>query len=244
MTSTSATRRSRRLRRRLGLTRARGWVVLQACGSSAPPTSGIALRCRVADAARAIGQSPSAESQAWLEEQEEHARWRGLENGQRLGEQLRGRKWWAVRCGPNERFVLGDSPVAVSIAFGHDDGWRPLLAAEAHSVAMPLSPEVALLVTPEAMPGIGDPHELVSWINRLTWRWAERDVVGQGPEAIEASAGSLTADERRQTVAAVADVEASRFLGTATVCRAQIGAPWPRWIRCRLSFRVSSRHLL
>jgi hypothetical protein len=192
----------------------------------------------VKDAVRVIGQPPSAENEAWLTEQEEHARWRGLENARNLGEVLRARQWWAVRCGPKEQFVLGDSPVVVSIALGHDDGWRPLFAPEAYVVAMPLSPEVALLVAPVVVPGVGNPHDMVSWINRLTWRWAERYVAGQTVEAIEVSAGNLTADERRQTITAGADVEASRLQGIGTVCRAQANAPWPRWIRCRLSFRI------
>jgi Protein of unknown function (DUF4238) len=192
----------------------------------------------VKDAVRVMGQPPSAANEAWLTEQEEHGRWRGLENARNLGEVLRARQWWAVRCGPNEQFVLGDSPVVVSIALGHDDGWRPLFAPEAYVVAMPLSPDVALVVTPVVIPGIGNPHAVLSWINRLTWHWAERYVAGQTVEAIEVSAGNLTADERRQTITAGADVEASRLQGIGTVCRAQANAPWPRWIRCRLSFRI------
>lgn len=101
---------------------------------------------------------------------------------------------------------------------------------------MPLSPEVALVVTPAVITGIGAAHDLVAWINRLTWRWAERYVVGQTADAIAFSAGALTAEERRLTIDAKADLEKSRLQGIATVCQAQVNAAWPRWIRCRLRF--------
>lgn len=171
----------------------------------------------------------------------EHRRQRMLAMAANIGEQLAGATMWVVRAPPWQPFCLGDSPVVATISLGHDDAWRPILAAESFVLAMPLSPDVALVFVPKRfMPVTGiDADGVAGAINRLSWRWAERYIVGRDRAALETLLDSIAEGERTTSVDAGPDTRRAFLNGVATATLTVIEAAWDRgWIGCRKTFGV------
>jgi Protein of unknown function (DUF4238) len=121
--------------------------------------------------------------EAYLDE----ARFVGLRTPDHLTHAFAAMDWYVVRAAEDAPFVLGDSPVVSTIQIGHDqDSWRPLLSPETFAVCMPLATLVCLVVAPQKlMPvGIESPEETADAVNRLSWRWADRYIVGSADDAL------------------------------------------------------------
>lgn len=161
-----------------------------------------------------------------------------------IGSQLAESAWWVVRPERNCAFVLGDCPVAVTISLGHNDRWRPILGGNAHVVAMPLGPSVALLIAPQRVMFITGIEATVSditlAINRLIWRHADRAVLARRRSDLEAvwppgDDGRLDRVEVEQDLdatARAADRDTTRIVASAF---ARL-VPWPPWTGCRLDW--------
>ena len=161
---------------------------------------------------------------------------------------LRPANWWLVKTEPPSTFVLGDSPVVATISLGHDDKWRAILSSETYVVAMPLGPELALLMAPQlVMPVVVDAglRSIVGAVNRLSWRHAARYVVGCDAAALDAAwPPTVDADGRRATVSPPVDLEHLGSKASAdtigivitTELRVAMVAGWLHWDRCRLVF--------
>jgi hypothetical protein len=181
----------------------------------------------------------------------QHRRARLATLARQIGERLEAASWWIVRAAAGEEFVLGDSPVAATLALGHDDeGWRAIFAHDSYAVAMPLGPDVALLLAPQKlMPVSGiDATGVGQAINRLIWRAADRFVLGKSRPHVENALPDADDKERRSTVRVEHDVAAikrdaeamaRRLVADVSVQMAVIrplDAMWRRWTGCRLEF--------
>jgi hypothetical protein len=181
-----------------------------------------------------------------LEEAVSQRRARMLRNALDMGPILARANWWIVRAGAPEAFVLGDHPVVTTVSLGHDDTWRPIFAEATFVVAMPLGPAVALLIAPRVIvpiSGIDGPDEVVSAINRLVWRSADRYVLARNREQLDRGLPDASEELRRSTVPV--DVDLGKIARTAMAETAAIVAgvrfryevgTWQRWERCRLVF--------
>ena len=126
-------------------------------------------------------------TRAALDEHLTNARFVGLRTPEEQSEAFAAMPWYVVRAPDDEPFVLGDSPVVATIQIGHDeDSWRPLLSETTYVVCMPLSARVCLIAAPQSVlpVGVESPLEIAGAINRLSWRWADRYVVGPTPASI------------------------------------------------------------
>lgn len=115
------------------------------------------------------------------------ARFVGLRSPQNLTDAFAAMSWYVIRSARDAPFLLGDSPVVSTIQVGHEeDSWRPLLSPETFAVCMPLSADACLLVAPQNLVPVGveTPEEMADAINRLSWRWADRYIVGPTDEAL------------------------------------------------------------
>jgi hypothetical protein len=167
-----------------------------------------------------------------------------------IAEKLRQANWWLVRPEPPAAFILGDSPVVATLSLGYDDQWRAILSGDAYVVAMPLGPDLALLIAPQLlMPVNVEPTlgAVTAAVNRLLWRQADRYVVARDARDLEAAWQSgLDPIGRRETaappvdaawVAASARAEALSIV-TMVLFRAVERAGWRHWDGCRLTFGV------
>jgi len=164
-----------------------------------------------------------------------------------IGSRLTDANWWVLRAHRGEAFVLGDSPVAVTLSLGHDDEWRAILSPESYVIVMPLSPVIALLVAPQRIIPIAnidlDLTGVTRAINRLMWRWADRYVFGRVRSHLEQAAPAVDDEARRSSVPA--DIATERAASAAyrdvmtivTDLRfSQLLQTWHHWDGCRLAF--------
>lgn len=159
-----------------------------------------------------------------LDEHLVDARFVGLRTPEEQSDAFAATPWYVVRAPDDEPFVLGDSPVVSTIQIGHDeDSWRPLLSEPTYAVCMPLSARVCLIAAPQVLLPIGveSPVEIAAAINRLSWRWADRYIVGPTPASIawvrdamppDAVTSSVTVDIEAATTYERARLDARRTL--------------------------------
>jgi hypothetical protein len=105
--------------------------------------------------------------------------------------------WWVYRVRDGDAFILGDTPVPVTLSLGHeDDVWHGLLSEQAYAVVLPLGPAYALLIAPQRIiPVTGmTTDELPAAVNRMTLRWADRYVVAREQRHIEAVVATMSDD--------------------------------------------------
>jgi len=142
------------------------------------------------------------------------ARFIGLRTPDELTDAFAAMDWYLVRAPDDAPLVLGDSPVVSTIQVGHEeDAWRPLLSPETYAVCMPLSAAVCLVVAPQGLMPIGveKPDEMADAINRLTWRWADRHVIGPTEASLERIRDAMPPANVRQTLPI--DVEPDKAFG-------------------------------
>ena len=168
-----------------------------------------------------------------------------------IAEKLRHAKWWLVKTEPPATFVLGDSPVVATISLGHDDQWRAILSGETYVVAMPLGPELALLMAPQLLMPVNvdsSTASIAAAINRLSWRLAARYVVGRDAMALEAAwPSTVDADARLATASPPVDLEAvirkasadTIWIVTTTEFRVAERTGWHHWRGCVLEFGIT-----
>jgi hypothetical protein len=144
--------------------------------------------------------------------------------------------------------VLGDSPVGATISLGHDDRWRAILSGESYVVAMPLAPDLALLLAPQLlMPVTLEPGlpAITAAINRLSWRHASRFVVARDAETlVQAWPADKESAMRRESAAPPVDPDyiarnawaTSLWIVVTTQYRAAERAGWLHWEGCSLTF--------
>jgi hypothetical protein len=171
-----------------------------------------------------------------------HRRSRLVPLADRIANELEGASWWVVRAAAGQEFVLSDSPVVSTLALGHDDGWRPILAGDVYAVVMALSPHVALLMAPkQAFPlsQIEIP-ELGRAINTLLWRAADRYVLARSRHQLEDALPGADEATRRWTMPVQQDranIErrvsetTERIIIKAFVehAKTQLDRDWRRW---------------
>jgi Protein of unknown function (DUF4238) len=170
----------------------------------------------------------------------EERRQRMLPFAANVGLRLANTTWWVVRAPAEQPFVLGDSPVVVTVSLGHDDGWRAILADESNVLAMPLGPDVALVLAPRGiMPVTGiDLSDTARVINRLSWRWAERYVVARDREHLESILTTMDERELRSSVEAGIDDRRVFMSGVETTSMIFMELQWRRWTGCHRNFGV------
>ncbi len=138
-----------------------------------------------------------------LDEAASERRARLVSGAREMGPTLARANWWIARAGANEAFVLGDHPVVTTVSLGHDDSWRPILAAATFVVAMPLSPAVALVIAPKVLipiSGIEGPDQVPTAINRLVWRSAGRYVLARDRDQLDRGLPNASDELRRSTI--------------------------------------------
>jgi hypothetical protein len=132
-----------------------------------------------------------------------NGRSRFMDRARNIGGTLAGAHWWVVRARPETPFVLGDSPVVSTIALGHDDEFRAILADTSFVVAMPIGPALALVIAPQKVLPYAKPiGDVGAEINRLSWRSAQRYVLGQDSAVLESAMAGIGKSERQSTVPA------------------------------------------
>jgi hypothetical protein len=149
-----------------------------------------------------------------LDEYLDEARFVGLRTPEHLTDAFSAMAWYSVRAADDAPFLLGDSPVVSTSQVGHEaDSWRPLLSPETFAVCMPLSANVCLLVAPQGLVpvGIETPEETADEINRLSWRWADRYVLGPTDDALARVRDTL--DPTMVTGTILMDVEPEKAYG-------------------------------
>jgi Protein of unknown function (DUF4238) len=146
-----------------------------------------AARAGFRQMARELAPRMLPQLDAALEEALADARFIGLRTPEQQTDVFAAMDWWLIRAAADERLVLGDSPVGATLQLGHvEDSWRPLLGDETYAVCMPLSASVVLVVATQRLMPVGvEPPEYVSAVNRLSWRWADRYVVGPTPAVLD-----------------------------------------------------------
>jgi len=184
---------------------------------------------------------------AWVVEER---RSRILGSAEEMGVTLANATWWVVRAGDDEAFVLGDSPVAATVSLGHDDTWRAILSPQTHVVAMPLGPNLALLIAPRILMPISnvDALGMARAINRLIWRWADRFVLARSRQQLEASMPGADDAMRRESVRAEVDAAEVRMRARGDVALIVAAMSWRHWTSCRLElgsqpWPAEDRHL-
>ena len=172
---------------------------------------------------------------AWVVEER---RSRILGSAEDIGMKLANATWWVVRAGDGEAFVLGDSPVAATVSLGHDDTWRAILSPQSYVVAMPLGPNLALLIAPKVLMPISnvDALGMTRVINRLLWRWADRFVLAHDRGQLEAAMHSADDAMRRESVRAEVDARQVTMRARADVALIVAVKLWRHWTSCRLEF--------
>ena len=149
-----------------------------------------------------------------LDEYLEDARFIGLRMPDDLAATFAAADWYVVRAPDAAPFLLGDSPVVSTIQVGHEtDSWRPLLSPETYAVCMPLSTTTCLIVAPQRLVpvGVASPLEMADAINRLTWRWADRYVVGPTDASLVRVRDTLPTDQVLSTL--TMDIEPEKAFG-------------------------------
>ena len=178
-------------------------------------------RAGVLAAAQRLNLSLGRSVLAAVDDRIESARWVGLRNATEWSEILCGRHWWLVRAADSEGFIIGDSPVVAGLALGLDTGWLPLVGDGSVILAFPLSPRVALLVSGPFLPA-GD-VDLVAWINRTSWRWADEQVAADSRRHLEAVLEAL-GDEAHAVVEFPVDPAGYRLQGATVLLQAAVEA--------------------
>lgn len=147
----------------------------------------VAVRAGFVSMVRSMAPELLAQTLGALDAYLDEARFVGLRTPEHLTDAFAAMAWYTVRAADDAPFLLGDSPVVSTIQVGHEeDSWRPLLSPETFAVCMPLSAHVCLLVAPQGLVpvGIETPEETADAINLLSWRWADRYVVGPTDAAL------------------------------------------------------------
>lgn len=187
------------------------------------------------------------ESEAAVKAAGDGAALRAIDHVRRIGAFIADMHWWVVRAAPDERFVLGDTPLAVSVALGHVDEFRPLVGPASFVLTMPLHPEVGLVATPTPMlPVSGDSGGLVAAINRATWGWAEEQVVAAEMEHLQLVRGQLPPTMWARVLPVPINEAAVRLEAAVDVAKVLVGAGWRpvNWDRCYEARLKSMRSLI
>lgn len=134
---------------------------------------------------------------------------------------------------------------------GHDDEWRAILSGQTYVVAMPLGPELALLMAPQLLMPVNvdaSPVSIVAAINRLSWRLASRYVVGRDAAALDA-AWPATADPAARLATASPPVDlggvirkaSADTIGIVTMTEFKFAerTGWRHWRGCELYFGIT-----
>jgi hypothetical protein len=186
------------------------------------------VRAAYEDEVAAMAPALLQGTRAALDEHLADARFVGLRTPEEQSEAFAAMPWYVVRAPDDEPFLLGDSPVVATIQIGHDeDSWRPLLSEATYVVCMPLSARICLIAAPQALLPIGveSPFEIAGAINRLSWRWSDRYVVGPTPATLagvrdamppEAVTSSLTVEIEAATMYERARLDARKALAVET----------------------------
>jgi hypothetical protein len=177
---------------------------------------------------------------AWVVEER---RSRILGSAEDIGMKLANATWWVLRAGDGEAFVLGDSPVAATVSLGHDDTWRAILSPQSFVVAMPLGPNLALLIAPKLLMPMSnvDALGMTRAINRLLWRWADRFVLAHDRGQLEAAMPGADDAMRRESVRAEVDAGQVRMRARGDVALIVAAMAWRHWTSCRLEFGLQPR---
>lgn len=173
-----------------------------------------AVRAGYVSMVEAVAPDLLPETLAALDAYLGEARFIGLRTPEHLTDAFASMAWYAVRAADEAPFLLGDSPVVSTIQIGHEeDSWRPLLSPETFAVCMPLSATVCLLVAPQSLVpvGIQSPAETADAINRLSWRWADRYIVGPTDAALDRVRSALPPETVTGTI--LMDVEPGKAFG-------------------------------
>jgi hypothetical protein len=169
-----------------------------------------------------------------------------------IGSQLADANWWVVRAGPDEGFVLGDSPAVATIALGDHGEWRAILAPDAFVVTTPLGPTFAPLIAPQrifAVTEAVDREGITRVINQLIWTRADRYVTAHARSTLDHVWADPQDDLRRVTVPPSFATEEAVRVAARDVTRIVRDAgwrqdmqrwiksvPWRHWRGCRLRF--------
>jgi len=187
------------------------------------------------------------ESEAAVKAAGDEGALRAIDHVRSIGTFIADMHWWIVRAAPDERFVLGDTPLAVSVALGYVDEFRPLVGRDSFVLTMPLHPEVALVATPKPiLPVSGDSGELVAAINRASWGWAEEQVVAAEVEHLELVRDQLPPTMWARVLPVPFDEAAVHLEAAMDVAKVLVGAGWRpvNWDRCYEARLKSMRSLI
>ena len=169
-------------------------------------------------AVASYGKTIDIDHTVFLSAELERTRWLGLREADQIAGPLENATWWVLRSGPNEEFILGDSPVVVTLQLGHDDAWRRLLGDDGYVIAMPLGPELALLIANLLTVGV-EAEEFVGALNRHSWKWAEDFTMGTDCEVLRTAARVFASAGWSDAAPASVDSPAAYWKGVGFVHR-------------------------
>ena len=170
------------------------------------------------DAMASYGQSIDVGASLHLQGDLDRARWLGLREADGLSGPIAKTTWWIVKTAPDEEFVVGDSPVTTTLALGHDDKWRGLIAPDVYVILMPLSPQLALMAG-RLLPVTVEANAVVHAINLLSWKWAEEVVMASSCPVLRQMHAAFRAAGWADSAPASVDAEATYWRGVGFVHR-------------------------
>jgi hypothetical protein len=135
-------------------------------------------------------------------------RWFGLRNAGDIADRLHQFQWWVVKTTPEDGLVVGDSPAVAGLAVGEEGGWYPLLGEDTMLIAMPLAPNLALLISRHViLAGRDEPGDelpnIVRWLNRRSWLWAKDYVFARDRATLERVMNDLRTAPAESTAPAI-----------------------------------------
>ncbi len=165
-------------------------------------------------------------------------RGRMIDSSVSMADRLIAMDWWVLRAEAGSAFVLGDSPAIASIGLGYDDRWRAIFDTSSMLLAMPLSPDVALLIAPRSvMPlsasAVADGTKA---LNRQIWRWAHRYVFARSQQDLEEACPGSALDDRCYRVDARQPADRIAMIARGEVGKLFALVLWKRRVGCRLVF--------